>query len=196
MLKTSDAENKLYLSRLILNIRNKKVAQDLGNCYSMHKRVMSGFPDIKNTHKNGNEKITARQKFNVLYRPEISKTKNSIVLIVQSTIKPDWSKLPKNYVTNNEFFNAGIQVKDISKILDIIENGMKLRFRLRANPTKKIPTKDENGNIIKSKKNNSRVPLIRDKDQLDWLKRKAEKCGFEPLKITYHRVKAENGLRT
>jgi hypothetical protein len=35
----------LYLSRLTLNPRQSVVQRDLADCYAMHQRILSGFPN-------------------------------------------------------------------------------------------------------------------------------------------------------
>ncbi|MER3437012.1 MAG: type I-E CRISPR-associated protein Cas6/Cse3/CasE, partial [Chloroflexota bacterium] len=35
---------ELYLSRLILNPRNREVRRDLADCQRLHQRIMTGFP--------------------------------------------------------------------------------------------------------------------------------------------------------
>ncbi len=37
----------MYLSRLILNPRSRAVRRDLADCHSMHRTVMSGFPNVE-----------------------------------------------------------------------------------------------------------------------------------------------------
>ncbi len=46
----------LYLSRLTLDPRRRDVQRDLANCYAMHQRLLSAFPDNAATHQ-------ARERF-------------------------------------------------------------------------------------------------------------------------------------
>ena len=64
-----------------------------------------------------------------------------------------------------------------------IKKGYRLRFRLRANPTKKI--NDEKGRLDpRGRIKKCRIPLIREEDQQAWLQRKfALVCSIEMLNI-------------
>jgi CRISPR system Cascade subunit CasE len=64
-----------------------------------------------------------------------------------------------------------------------LEVGTILRFRLRANPTKRLSTP-----IVSEAKRavGKRVELQGEEAQLDWLRRKAELCGFRLSAITGH----------
>ena len=58
-----------------------------------------------------------------------------------------------------------------------VENNSLYRFKLIANPTKKIQAE--------GKKNGNRVPLIKEQ-QIEWLKRKLEQCAtIEDIYTTY-----------
>jgi CRISPR system Cascade subunit CasE len=64
-----------------------------------------------------------------------------------------------------------------------LKKGQRLRFRLRANPTKKILDQKERTNK-KGEIKKCRVPLIREQEQRDWLERKlANKCYLDALTI-------------
>ncbi|MBD3353635.1 MAG: type I-E CRISPR-associated protein Cas6/Cse3/CasE, partial [Candidatus Lokiarchaeota archaeon] len=107
--------------------------------------------------------------------------------VVQSKIKPNWSTLPENYCqqANNK---TGILIKNVNSLYEKLKPKMKLRFRLRANPTKKVSIADPNksNNSKKSKKrsnrkNGYRVPLKRRENQLIWIQRKSSLHGFKIL---------------
>lgn len=75
----------LYLSRLTLDPRRRDVQRDLANCYAMHQRLLSAFPDNAATHQ-------ARERFGVLYRVEHSRADSAAgpAILVQSREAPDW----------------------------------------------------------------------------------------------------------
>ncbi len=80
-------------------------------------------------------------------------------LLVQSGAKPDWSALPPRYAEDPK-------VKSVDLVSNI-QDGATLRFWLRANPT------------IRKSQSRAIVPLLRQDEQLDWLRRKGEIHGFE-----------------
>jgi CRISPR system Cascade subunit CasE len=57
---------------------------------------------------------------------------------------------------------------------------MHLRFRLRANPTRRVSQKCSSE---KSSGHGKRVELNKEEDQIEWLKRKAENAGFQLLAV-------------
>ncbi len=144
----------MFLSRLELNIRNINVQRDLNNCQNMHRTIMRGFPDIKNKE--------AREKFRVLYRVDID-SMNRIKVLVQSKNKPNWDFLKSNYLSfsNNKKNPA---MKTLDTLFNSIQPGTILKFRLRANPTRKLDGK--------------RVELYKMEDLQKWILRKAKDCGF------------------
>lgn len=163
----------MYLSRLILNPRNRKVRRDLSDCQELHRTVLSGFPDM---HENG---INARHKFGVLHRLDIHPVSGAIVLLVQSIAKPDWSSLPEGYLLG-DIGTENPACKEISELYGCIKDGDILAFRLRANPTKKVGTSQiKDIRAGKQKSNGRRVPLKTENEQLLWLKRKGESGGFQ-----------------
>ncbi|WP_218080944.1 type I-E CRISPR-associated protein Cas6/Cse3/CasE [Anthocerotibacter panamensis] len=138
----------MYLSKLILNEKNSQIYRDLGNAHALHQRIMQGFPD--ETRSN------PRADWNILYRHE----PDSHVTLVQSTITPDWNRLPSGYLACNE-------VKSLALMLDGLNVGKTLRFRLKANPSKR------------ESKTTKLIPLTAYEDQITWLERQGASHGFE-----------------
>jgi CRISPR system Cascade subunit CasE len=81
----------MFLSKLVLNERNRQVQYDLGNVHRLHQQIMQAFPDEVGQHADG---WNPRQKWNILFRQE----PDSAVILVQSNIEPNWSFLPDNYL--------------------------------------------------------------------------------------------------
>ena len=108
----------------------------------------------------------------ILFRQERKLDKDSwITVLVQSLMRPEWELL-KNDMGNTFQYD---QPKEISNLQFC--NGQQLRFRLCANPIKTI--RDENGR--KNKKGEikrCRVPLLKENQQIAWLKKK----GIGPAK--------------
>lgn len=132
----------MYLSNLILNPRSRQANIDRGNPYELHRSIMLAFPAFDH------------EKERVLFRLEMNPPNQ---VLVQSTLIPDWTRLAENYLVKT----PEIKTLDIS-----LEPGQLLRFRLRANPSKRDP------------QSRKRVGLYSDEDRLSWLHRKGEQHGF------------------
>ena len=155
----------LFLSRLCVNVHRRKVQHDLADCSAMHRRVLEAFPQAPGV---GN----ARDHFGILYRVET--LRDQVVIIVQSATEPDWSRLPSEYLSTNP------EVKPIDALLDHIQAGIALRFRLVANPTRRI----SNSNVLEvATSYGKRVPVLGEEQQLAWLTRKGKQCGFVLLPV-------------
>lgn len=145
----------MYLSRLVLNPTSRAVQQDLSNPYQLHRTVMSGFPPLLTKHER------------VLYRLEMQRAEPQISVLVQSHDQPNWSRLEdRDYLARPaevKTFNLNPAAGDV------------YRFRLLANPTKRLGKNDRAAG--------SRVGLQREEDQLAWLHRKGEMHGFRLLMV-------------
>lgn len=157
----------MILSRLILNPRAREVIRDVADCQQMHRTILSAFPQASGP---------ARAEFGILFRIDYPRD-GTPILLVQSRERPDWSKLPPFYVAKP--LEPG-DVKDISEAYASIQAGSKLRFRLRANPTRRIDTKSGPDG---KRRNGKRVELRTEAQQLDWLRRKGADHGFEVLSV-------------
>jgi CRISPR system Cascade subunit CasE len=140
----------MYLSQLVLNARERKVQQDLSNVHALHQRIMQGFPD--------ENRENSRADWNVLYRQEI----DSPVVLVQSTVEPDWVKLPERYLEKHK-------IKPLNDVLNHLAKGERLQFRLKANPSKR------------SKETGKTIAITGRAEQVSWLERKGEQNGFQLL---------------
>jgi CRISPR system Cascade subunit CasE len=156
----------MYLSRLILNPRNRRVQRELAEPYQMHKSLMRGFPDNLN-----------REKERVLFRVDADPRNDSLSVLLQSTLESKWGWLEDNrargYLLPEHRLPPGVEKNPAAKSFDLkLAPGQVLAFRLRANPTvrRKFPNGDR-----------KRVGLYRDEEQLAWLARKAESGGFRIL---------------
>jgi len=98
-----------------------------------------------------------------------------ISILVQSAMRPEWGRLPAGMCS------AGPECKPLDAFLSGVRNGGVFRFRLLANPTKKIGTKTGPD----GKKNNGKRVELRGEDAwLGWLERKAPGCGFRLLRVS------------
>lgn len=167
----------MYLSRLILDPKNRAVRKDMADCQQLHRTVLSAFPNL---NKSGTD---AREQFGVLHRLETNPRTGTIMLLVQSGEKPDWSSLQSGYLLNDSSFENPA-CKSIDDQYNRLSNGDILIFRLRANPTKKVGTTSKSDlETGKQKSNGHRLPVKGEIAQIEWLKRKASKSGFEVLAI-------------
>jgi len=169
----------------------------LRNLYRVHQRLCMAFPS--SARKEGDPPFlepfrpddfqhvhgprTEEQAF--LFRIDPLPGGNAAI-VMQSGMKPDW-----DYAFNNAGYllAAPPQLKTYEPQF---QNQQLLRFRLLANPTRKIDTKTRQDG---TKSNGKRVPV--DKANLDeWLIRHAEKSGFtveQLLNVQTGYVGASNG---
>lgn len=158
-----------FLSRLILEPRSREVQRDLSDAQRLHRRVMSGFPDVGES---------ARKALGVLFRVESGP--QGVTLLVQSQAAPEWSKLPDGYLATDWFGGQPAAVTGLDGLLARCVAGAELRFRLRANPTRCIDSKSGPDG---EKRRGKRVPLRKEESRLDWLRRKAGMSGFEVVEV-------------
>jgi len=153
----------IFLTRLVLGPRNRLVQRDLSDIQQLHRTVMSAFPD-----SGGQGRLAHR----VLFRVEEALGGREINVLVQSITEPSWS-LPEGYLRQPP------EVKNIDPALDSVSAGGHLRFRLEANPTRKV-VKETDG--VRAK-NGMRVPIRTDAGRREWLDHKAEAAGFHVLSV-------------
>jgi len=144
----------VFLSKLVLNLRNRSACHDLARPYELHRTLLTrGFG--------------ARPKAEVgrlLYRVDSDRAERPVVL-VKSDVVPSWD-LPAGYLL------GPAETKPFDLTVAI---GQRLRFRLRANPTKRVAEKNPRlGSVMAGK----RVGLVTDAERVAWLIRKAEPSGF------------------
>ena len=162
----------MYLSRLILNPRNRCVQKEVADPYQMHRSLMKAFPD---NLEQGAERV--------LFRLEAHPGTGALILLVQSLTLPDWSWLAepdaRDYLLPVDEPNPAVKPFDLN-----LAPGQVLAFRLRANPTVKRRFDDET---------HKRVGLYREEEQIEWLKRKGERGGFRVLSVRTSNQDSVNG---
>ena len=147
----------MYLSKLVLNHNSYRAQRELGNPYQLHRTIMNAFPDnLKELKRDGR----------VLFRIEKNSTQSYPYVLVQSTLCPDW-----NLILNNEYLMKNPLFKQFNYPQFI--TGNKYKFRLFANPTKKVESK--------------RVGMYNEEKQYEWLKKKAEQGGFNIIHVSITR---------
>lgn len=153
-----------YLNKLLLNPTNSQVQTDLGNFYDLHRTLKTTL--IKSGYQN-----------RFLFRVDYQITDKPINLLLQTEMPVDLlsGSFPSGYLLDAKLN------KDISGLLNVLRQGMVLKFYYRANPVAKIRSDN--------KKHPSKVPLVHPttlvkeeriyQGYLDWLLEKAKESGFE-----------------
>ncbi len=143
----------MYLSKLVLNERDRDVRHDLSNAHALHQRIMQAFPD--------EQRDQPRADWNVLFRQE----PDNGILLVQSGIEPKWTHLPQRYLLQQPSFTS------VDFAISRLEVGRTLQFRLKANPSKR------------DKQTRKLIGMFHQSDQITWLERQAAQHGFALLGI-------------
>jgi CRISPR system Cascade subunit CasE len=162
----------MFLSKLILNISDREVRRDLADCHDLHRTIMSAFPQA-----NG---VAPREEFGVLFRVDVGRD-GKIILLVQSQVEPDWSRLPDDYLLDVDNNPA---CKPVLSHYAGLATGQRLLFRLLANPTKRVSA---NNNEQDARWRGKRIELRSEGDQITWLRRKAEAAGFRLIEASINR---------
>jgi len=148
----------MYLTRICLNLRNRRVQRELANRYELHRTVMHAFAPVTPDSERP------------LFRLEEDGA--AATLLVQSCTFPNWEFLAapefSGYLLNG---GPNPQMKSFEPVFS---TGQQLYFRLLANPTHRTKESDEE----KEERKGKRRPLLRDADLDAWLKRKCAAAGF------------------
>src|SRR5262245_16339867 len=107
----------MYLSKLVLNPSSRRVRTEIGRLYELHRTLMQAFPSAQDGGSG-----------RVLFRIETNRETGTLILLVQSVQKPDWSTLE----TARNFLQEPPQCKQFTPSFSV---GQQLNFRLCANPT-------------------------------------------------------------
>jgi CRISPR system Cascade subunit CasE len=140
----------IYLTQLTLNPRCRAVRADLADPYELHRTLLRAFPDRADGGPG-----------RVLYRVEPSRGGPRFIILVQSDIAPEWSRLN----VPPEYLEGAPATKPFDPVFTV---GQRLCFRLRANPT--------------VKRDGKRRPLIDEGEQRAWLDRKGTEAGFRVVR--------------
>lgn len=155
--------SELYLSRLRLDPRHHVVQRALADCHVLHQHLMTGLPTAASDH--------ARAEYGVLYRIDVDRASGIPTLLVQTAAPPDWTRMAEAGLLRE----PAPAPKDLAAAYESIAVGQRLRFRLRANPTRRVNRSHAGSDPLAGK----RVELRDEASQREWLaERKAEPCGF------------------
>ena len=111
----------LWLTSLTPNLDHRDTLTDLADVTRLHRRLMSLFPDSLGA--------SARSAAGLLFRVETAA--NSVRVLLQSSIQPDLSRLPHRY--------GHAETTQLDGFLQMLTNGMTVRYRITANPSKQLP---------------------------------------------------------
>jgi CRISPR system Cascade subunit CasE len=146
----------MYLSRLILNPRSRRAQREIADLYQLHRSLMRAFPD--DLHE-GDERA--------LFRLDADARGGAPSVLLQSWLEPKWDWL------DDAGARGYLLRPPETKAFDLrLAAGQVLAFRLRANPT--VKRRFDDGD-------HKRVGLVREEEQIEWLKRKGEQGGFRLL---------------
>lgn len=151
----------MFLSKVTLQMRHSATYRLLADLYAQHRFVLSAFPDRSETADEVSEAPSA------LYRVETSDQGKTPYLLVQSEAEPNWERVS---ALHPGMFCSAV-VREMEPEFKV---GRRLRFRLRANPTKMLTNRDGAG-----ERHPKRVGLYREQEQREWLARTAERSGFQ-----------------
>jgi len=150
----------MYLSRLILNPRNRNVQRELANPYELHRTVMRGFPE------------TSPAGERVLFRVDTDTRTGTPTLLIQSHHEPDWGALVgrEGYLLAPPSLPPAVAENPAVKAFALnLAPGQMLAFRLRGNPT--------------VKRQGKRHGLLKEEEQRAWFQRKAQQGGFRIINV-------------
>ncbi len=169
----------MFLSRLTLNPRSAQVRSELARPYEMHRTLSRAFPPDTFNKTRDNDDAAG-----VLFRVDEQPREQSIAVLVQSKIAPDWSFLDDKKDARGHAYL--LQPAEFKAFELKLAAGQTLAFRLRANPTKRLGKGAGDDH-------HKRVGIYKEDEQLKWLQRKAEAGGFRIVRAMVSRdEKIEN----
>lgn len=152
----------MYLSRVAIDISNRRKIKELTHLGAYHSWVENSFPEeIKNNCRSRK-----------LWR--IDTIKGQKYLLIVSNQKPDLGYLEKYGVIGSA------QTKSYDQFLSMIEERKMYQFRVTLNPVKSIAQKTEKRGKV--------VPEITIEQQMNFLEVRANSLGFSLLKNEYQIV--------
>lgn len=189
----------MYLSRLILDPRHRDTRRWLADCHQLHQVIMSAFPATPGA--------TARAELGVLFRVETGRADNLVHVLVQSGAEPRWA-------VESAAIVAVDGPRDIDAASGAILPGRRFRFRLRANPTRRVhqraalgaddarlnaegmwkdasdvPDELWNGAVRRRHTERpdavgKRVEIRGEEERIAWLQRQGARCGFALTQVS------------
>ena len=163
----------VYLSRILFDVRSRHSQRLIADCHELHRSLMQAFPQAPGG-------VSARDYFGVLFRGEsVGAHPHMYRVLVQSQHKPDWSCIPDHTLATSPDERSNPVVRSIDHEYAILDEGTNLSFRLRANPTKRVNTRNMDA---PAEVRGKRLALSSDDDRIAWLVRHAARAGFEVVR--------------
>ncbi len=186
----------MYLTCLLIDTGNNPDRPRPGrmwlrNLYHVHQRLCMAFPSASRKQDDSNflkpfvpedyaqkqVHVTRRTDSGFLFRVDLQPGGRAVIL-VQSAIEPDW-----DYAFHNadHLLAAPPETKMVEPRF---EPGQHLRFRLLANPTKRLrkDSRDSPGQAVDEKWVGKRVAVKSDGFE-NWLSRRAQRAGFQVTQL-------------
>lgn len=162
----------MYLSRVEIDINNRRKMKDLTHLGCYHAWVEDSFP-----------KFLKENRSRKLWR--IDNIYDKYYLLVLSEEKPDIKKLEKYGI------ESSAEVKDYNKFLDSLKEGMKAKFRVKLNTVRAY--KDE-----KNPTKRGRIMPVPNDKLNEFLIDKAQRNGFEvkPYEFEISKIDKEYFMHT
>ena len=142
----------MYLSRVEIDIKNRRKIKNLSHVGAFHNWVENSFP----------KEIKFKQRSRKLWR--IDKLNGKEYLLIVSSEKPDIQILEKYGVQDSA------ETKYYGDFLGKLKNGQKMKFRVVLNPVISIPQRNGERGIVK--------PHVTIEYQMKYLLDRSEKNGF------------------
>lgn len=157
----------MILSRLYLNPAHRYVQRCLSDAQELHRRVLSLF--------QATDDEPQRSTLGILHRLEVSEREGLITLLIQSRDElPNTASLP-DFFLDPRLGEVAFASTDLEPLVNALSVGRRCRFRLRANPTRRILTKSGSDG---KRTHGKRVPLHDDATRFAWLERKLLAAGL------------------
>jgi len=156
----------MYLSQLLINRQHRQARRDLSDRYELHRTLLCAFP----------QDLPADER--VLYRVEQAGRQPFVTVLAQSQTLPDWAKAERlsdpRYLCKQPATRA---------VEPRVSAGLRLPFRLQANPT--------------IKRDGKRHAIHVEDELRRWLQRKGGMHGFtvEPATLRCVKLGKQHGKR-
>lgn len=144
----------VYLSQVVLNPQARATGRVLADLYALHQFVYAAFAESE-----------PGEVGRVLFRVDAGpgQLSHEPRLLVQSESLPNWDRVG----------DAVCCVRGPKEWEPSFESGQRVRFRLRASPTKRVALPRDH-----PQHGHQRVGLLTRPEQAGWLVRQGERCGF------------------
>jgi CRISPR system Cascade subunit CasE len=173
----------MFLMRAFLNPDSVAVRADIANPDGLHKTVMRAFANLQGPR--------ARQENAILHRLDRDQG-GRLVLLVQSSLRPEPSRWPTGYVaavgSDVDFTFSQVDnpaIRDVSQERASISAGRRFLFRIKANTTKRLAAKSADATAQQVGK---RVPVRGDDARRQWFARHAVAAGIGLIDISDVRI--------